>query len=511
MASELDVVVAPEIISAPSRRSTKRLGVLLIAGVGVIALLVRLIPVLRGGGLDFYGRYDDAVYFTASEALTFGRVPYRSFVLLHPPGLILALVPFAILGRLTTDPTGMAAGRLAFMAIGGLNAALVATLAKRWGWIAAVTAGLLYACWMPAVYGEQSTMLEPLATTSTLVALLLLCRPGNVQVSHRAEVLAGVALGLSLTFKIWYAAPFLVILLWLLSQRRFRSTLRIMGGASASASAILLPFFVLAPSQMFRMVVLDQVERSGRISVGGRMSFILGVRPLIHDHQTAALVVTEFVVVLVGVAALYCVRDAAARVIVALLGVNLLILLTAPDYYLHYGELTAAPIALVVGIGLAKIHASSVWQWLARGLVGVVGLVVVLSGLRIVTTPTGDVFPTAAFDATAPTGCVTADDPQALIDMNRLTTDLRAGCTVPVDVSGITYDRLAEVNAKGKRLSRVANPAWQRYLHDYLFSGSSFVVLRDNVDMMSPEYRSLVNHAPVLASSDGLTLRAGLT
>ncbi len=51
--------------------------------VAVVALVVRLALVLRGGGLYGYMGYDDGVYYAAAAGLVFGRVPYRDFVLLH--------------------------------------------------------------------------------------------------------------------------------------------------------------------------------------------------------------------------------------------------------------------------------------------------------------------------------------------------------------------------------------------------------------------------------------------
>jgi alpha-1,2-mannosyltransferase len=502
-----DEVVAQRVRSRVPAWPTIRLAV----GVAVVGFLVRLVPILIGGGLHFFGRYDDGVYYTAAEALTFGHVPYRDFVLLHPPGLTLVLVPFAALGRLTSDPTGMAVGRLVFMAIGALNAVLIALLAKRWGWLAAITAGLLYACWMPAVFGEQSTLLEPLGTTGVLTALLLLCRPGLPIVRRRAEVFAGVALGLAVTFKIWYVAPVAVVLAWLLLRRRFRSTARVLAASAVSAAVVLLPFFVLAPRQMFRMVVLDQLERSGQTtSPFVRLPFILGVQPLANGHSTEIVIGTSIAVAVIAVAALVCLRDAAARVIVALLTVNLLILLVTPAFFLHYAELTAAPMTLIVGIGLSKLRGAITRAWVARAVIACFGAAILTSGIAIMATPEGTAFPGKSFAAAAPPGCVMADDPQAMIQMNRLTSDFKAGCVVPVDVSGITYDRLRRVGPPGTHLGRAANLAWQQYLHDYLFSGTSFVVLRAPADALARPFRGMIYRSPVLARDGHLVLRGGL-
>ena len=195
----------------------------------VLAFLARLLPVLRGGGLLGLGVYDDGVYYTGAAALVAGRVPYADFVLLHPPGVVLALSPFALLGRLTSDPTGYAVARVAFMALGAANTVLVALLARRFGRVAAVVSGVFYAIWFPATYWEARTTIEPLGTTLVLGALLLLLpqtgpRTGRSRAARRqgrrgratgrATVLAGVLLGLTLGLKIWSVVPVAVVVLW---------------------------------------------------------------------------------------------------------------------------------------------------------------------------------------------------------------------------------------------------------------------------------------------------------
>jgi alpha-1,2-mannosyltransferase len=99
--------------------------------VAVVALVARLAPVLRGGGLTGVLAYDDGVYYTASDALLSGRLPYRDYVLLHPPGITLVLAPFAAFGRIAGDPEGMATARVAFMLVGALGAVLVWRIAGR--------------------------------------------------------------------------------------------------------------------------------------------------------------------------------------------------------------------------------------------------------------------------------------------------------------------------------------------------------------------------------------------
>ena len=182
--------------------------------VAVVALVARLAPVVRGGGLTGVLAYDDGVYYSASDSLLSGRVPYRDYLLLHPPGITLALAPFAALGRLVGDSEGMATARVAFMLVGALSAVLVWRIASRVSPRAGLMAGLFYALWQPAAYAERTTLLEPLVNLGLLGSLALL-GPGA---GRRRIIAAGVVLGLAVAVKAWAVLPFLVIALWLLRR-----------------------------------------------------------------------------------------------------------------------------------------------------------------------------------------------------------------------------------------------------------------------------------------------------
>lgn len=119
----------------------------------LLAVGVRLAYVaLSPGGFGGNFGYDSGVYYAASDALLHGRLPYRDFVLLHPPGLMLALTPFAAVGRLTTDHAGFIAGNAGFAVLGGVNAALVVVVARHLsvGRFAATLGGLGYGIWYSA-------------------------------------------------------------------------------------------------------------------------------------------------------------------------------------------------------------------------------------------------------------------------------------------------------------------------------------------------------------------------
>jgi len=76
---------------------------LMAIAIAAIAFVFRLVPVMRGGGLFGLGNYDDGVYYAASTGIAHGLLPYRDFLLLHPPGVPLLLTPFALVAQLTSD------------------------------------------------------------------------------------------------------------------------------------------------------------------------------------------------------------------------------------------------------------------------------------------------------------------------------------------------------------------------------------------------------------------------
>jgi hypothetical protein len=471
--------------------------------VGLLAVLVRIVPQLVGGGLGWYGRYDDGVYYSAAAALTAGRMPYRDFVLLHPPGIALLLAPFAELGRLVSDPVGMETARVAFVLLGGLNAVLVAMLARRWGWRAALAGGLAYACWDIAAYGEQTTMLEPAATTLLLVALLLLLRAGEP--SLRRSLIAGAAIGLMLTFKIWYIMPWLVLVGWQLIQRR-RAALPLVAAAVVAPAIVALPFLVAARMRMVDMVVVDQLLRpQSRHGAFSRLEGITGVRPLLHHAY--AVPVTAVIGLIIMFALLRC-WSAGARLLVVLYLVALAVLLEAPVYYRHYGQLVAAPAALVIGVGLGT-PAKRWWPRLQPAVaVPVIAALALMSAGRIMSRSDGKYVDVAALRAAAPPGCVAADDDTILVLMNRLSSDLREGCWVGVDVTGITYGPLDRHNAAGKHLPRIHNPAWQHYLYEHLSSAPSYVIARPKGDGLAPATHRLLHRDQLLVKQPGVVLRA---
>ena len=81
---------------------------LVMVAVAVVALGVRAVMVANGGDPGRHRRgYDQGVYYSASEAVAWGVLPYRDFLFLHPPGILVTLAPLGLVASLTRDfPSG---------------------------------------------------------------------------------------------------------------------------------------------------------------------------------------------------------------------------------------------------------------------------------------------------------------------------------------------------------------------------------------------------------------------
>ena len=344
----------------PGRRHPDRLARLApTLTIAAVALAARLAPVLRGGGLRGVLAYDDGVYYSASDALLSGRLPYRDYLLLHPPGITLVLAPFAALGRLTSDPVGFAAARLAFMGLGAVSAVLVWWVARRVTPRAGLAAGLFYAVWQPACAAERTTLLEPLVNLGVLASLALLA-PGA---SRRRVAAAGMVLGLAVAVKAWAVVPFVVLTLWLLRRRGRRTALTYAGSGATAAAVVCLPFLLAAGAAMLRMVVLDQLGRPNNgVSAMSRLANITSLQRSPAPVSLLLGILTMLVVGAAGVAVcLLATRRPETRLWAALLGAELGLLLVAPSYFGHYNVRGGAAGAA------RRAGADAVATWAAAG------------------------------------------------------------------------------------------------------------------------------------------------
>jgi hypothetical protein len=202
--------------------------------------------------------YDDAVYFSASAMLWEGAWPYRDFVFVHPPGILLFLAPMAAAAQVIGPADAFSLARWAVTLVGATNIALAAALAHRVaGPVAGVAAGAAYALFPEIVTYERNPYLEPFLN----VACLLLA---HVWLSDRVErrrswaFLAGACLGVALMVKLW-------ALVWMAACVASTPSRRALGwlaaGAAAAIAAIAGTFLLASPAAFVEQTVLLQAWR----------------------------------------------------------------------------------------------------------------------------------------------------------------------------------------------------------------------------------------------------------
>ena len=238
---------------------------------------------------------------------------------------------------------------------------------------------------------------------------------------------------------------------------------------------------LLNPRAAWRQIVLDQLGRPRLTrSPIDRLTSILQVAR-VPDVPPALVLAVALLAVLV--CCVLAVRVSGGRLPVVLLLASFPVLLSAPSYYRHYAVLTALPLSLVVGIGVAEALRRLVPG--ARGPLVPAGVLVALAVVSLsgwwhagVGSFVSPRLPKALLaDVRSVPGCVTSDDPSVLVFAGTLSRTLDQGCPFWPDTTGWLYDADAPP-ASDPRLPPERNPAWQQHAYAYLTSGDATVLVR---------------------------------
>jgi len=485
-----------------SSPSTRTIGWLITAGAAVLSFVVRWILVGGGPGVRGYHGYDDGVYFASAVALVHGELPYRDFLFLHPPGITLALTPFAALTHVISDSDALVAARVGIMLAAAASAALITRIAWRWGMAAAATGGLLYALSSAAAYADRLTLLEPLGTLTLLGGVVLLLRAGDEGTRAWWLWAGGAVLGLGAVVKIWGVVPVLVVIAWQVVVRGWPTAVRVTLAAGASVAVVVAPFALLAGGPMFRYVVLDQLGRArDPLPATTRLEVMTGVSvtALTEDENARRVLLALVCAAVLGAAVLAWTRRR-GRLWVVMLAAQSTVLLVSPSFLPHYGAYAAPAVALVLAAGVAATPART---RVPIAVLACVSLGLVTGALRESPLVT---FPAEAMRAQLPAGCVQADAPSALALLDVLSRNLDAGCDVAVDLSGQSYDR-GQRDAAGAPVPRIDNQQWQQAARRYLRSGDAMVLARTRGNYFDDETLRTLDTWPTVVDVRGIQLR----
>jgi hypothetical protein len=459
-----------------------RPGWLLILSVFLLAVLVRLAPLLWTSALAGESEmYDDGVYFAAAQHLVAGQLPYRDFVLVHPPGIAVAMAPLAALGHFIGDGNAFAAARLLLIAVGAVNAALVTWIAGRQSAVAGAVGGLLYAVWWPAASAETTVFLEPILNLLLLLAVGLLT---GKDPSPRRITVAGLLMGASVSFKLWPAPLLVVLVVWLLRTYGFREARRFAVGCALSLVAVLGPFFMIAPRQMWSMVILDQVSRnnvlSAEQSIADRLLPFAGASSHLDNVVPAGVVFLVIAAALVSIFLL--VRTLPWGLLwFSILCTQLVELLLASNYYgTHYPAFAAASFAVLcgfaVGHGLQLLH-HGIQLRFASALTITVLLLFLASSIAIGVhrSQEGVVDNSALRSFAHGNRCVFTSSTVAIIaDQESRNMDHR--CRYQVDLFGLFLEQNRVGGGEGKTVSKLTVPAWQHHVQQELARSDAVIL-----------------------------------
>jgi hypothetical protein len=313
-----------------------------LAAVVTLAILVRSRPLLE---LDRFGlmAYDEAVSFVGARGLTLGYLPYRDFVSLQSPGIVILLAPFSLLGS-----EGFTWAKVAWIGLAGVNTVLLWRIARSWRRTScAVVAALLYAVNRPSIGADEFLLIEPLLTLLVLTTVLLY-EPQRPTRSAMRCISAGVLLGVALGFKLFAIAPVVAFLATaFVVQRRKADVVRLAIGMTVGVVAVFGPFAVLAGGALPRQVFWAQVGRSLWLGKQLRLlsTFWVANTPPTLFRTWAVIIV---IVVVLALVAWGLKSGTFVGVFSALwLLVGTLFIVTTPQFFDHYAELVSPPLALL--------------------------------------------------------------------------------------------------------------------------------------------------------------------
>ncbi len=327
----------------------------------VLALGLRLYQISRPGRLLGVTEYDDGVYLGAALRLVHGVLPYRDFVLVQPPGLILLMTPVAALAKWTGTGGAMAAGRILTACAGAAAVPLAGRLVRHRGLLAVViTCGIL-AVYPDAVAASVTVLQEPWLVLCCLAGAVAVFDGDHLTGSRRRLAWGGVAFGFAGAIKVWAVIPVLVILA--LSARRPRQAAAYLGGTAIGFLVPVLPFAALAPGTFYHGVIVAQIVRVdvARISAWSRLTSLTGLEGLTPVSNQVVLTASIAITVLVAAAfaAAWLVTRTRPPALdwfaLATAVLTVAAFLWPADFYYHYAGFLAPFLALSVALPVTRL------------------------------------------------------------------------------------------------------------------------------------------------------------
>ncbi len=430
------------------------------AAAGLLATGLVLYNLSRPQGLHGVVQYDDGVYFGAAVRLIEGKLPYRDFTFVQPPGIAVLFAPVAFLTHSEGTRLGLAWARLLTAGVAGLDAWLVGRLLRHKGAATATIGALVLGVFPAAFFADRTLMLEPYMVGLCLLGLNTCFVRGELG-SWRRLVVGGALLGVAGATKTWAIVVVAALALATLGRSRdadaasrsFGLVGRVVPlavGTVLGFTLVCLPFFIPAPRAFYHEVIASQLARqSGLVTVTWqRLMVVVGLDGIAGVRASRALalgVATGLALVLVVFGLLPTLVGRGSRferfALLATAG-SVAALLMPSEFFDHYAYFAATFLALSLGCALDRAGRLA-WRALgggrgewrraaARAVPAALGVALVAGLVWLVpneasygaalTVPSDD--PGPAIDLAVPAGaCTLSDASILLIEANRLSGD----------------------------------------------------------------------------------------
>ena len=449
---------------------------IVITAATVLALGLRIYELSRPGYLLGLTEYDDGSYFGSSVHLVGGILPYRDFVFVQPPGILLLMAPVALVAKVTGTAAGMAIGRVLTMLASAAGVVLVGLLVRHRGALAALIACGVLAVFPAAIAAAHTVLVEPWLVLACLLGALAVFDRDRLTASGRRLAWGGVAFGFAGAIEGWALVPVLVVLA--ISLPWARRALTFAAGVAGAFLVAVLPFAVLAPGRFYQSLIVAQVGHRAavlRVPVWGRLKEMAGLSHVnlpgqadllvtqVHLREHSTIVFTVVILVLLtvgGLAAEIAVTrrpppplDGFALVTSALI---VILFLLPTQFHYHFAAFLAPFLGLAIALPAARLLTPG-WErgkdggtgrpaggplaWVATGLAAALLVVFTIfqvraeGQLKAIIAPTGPGSIAAFGRAIPPGSCVATDEVSLLILADRFVTHV-PGCSPMVDGTG---------------------------------------------------------------------------
>jgi hypothetical protein len=329
----------------------------------LLALGLRIYLLSRPGYLLGVTEYDDGPYFGSAVRLVDGVLPYRSFILVQPPGITLLMTPAALMAKVIGTAGGMVIGRILTMLASAAAVVLGGLLVRHRGLVAVTVCCGIIAVYPDSVLTARTVLVEPWLVLFCLAGALAVFDGDRPTDSRRRLLWGGVAFGFAGAVEAWAIAPVLVVIGLLLGLRVFKRAALYLGGVAAGFLVPVVPFAALAPRGFYDSLVTAQIgprKDVSRASLQYRLQQITG---LFTTHGASHALVEGVVigVICLVLGCMVCASLLTRRpppplewfgVVTSVL--VMVMFLWPPQFHYHFPTFLAPFLALAVALPLAR-------------------------------------------------------------------------------------------------------------------------------------------------------------